>query len=82
MGQLVQNRGYPAFSQGLGHCTSKHVSLSDGYGTSVFHGARVEVGHKKLVVLLERIRKIKGRLKKLETLASLGEHVVGLKILL
>ena len=60
---------------------AEDVAFEDGHRAGVLHGARVEFGHKQLVVLLERVGAAELRLEEFEALPGQLEDVVGVQVL-
>jgi hypothetical protein len=79
VGKLVQDGDDAAFANGIGDLGAEHVRFGESYGSSVFHGARVEFRHEQLVILVKRICVVKGLFEELEAFAGLVEDVVGIK---
>ena len=76
VGELVEDRHNPTFLDRVGHLGAKDVRLGERDRARVLHGAGVELGHEKLVVLLEWVRVVEVLLVELETLLGLLEDVV------
>ena len=79
VGELVEDRDDPALLDGVGHLRAEDVGLRERDRARVLHGARVELGHEELVVLLERVRVGEVLLVEREALAGLLEDVVGVQ---
>ena len=57
VGELVQDRDDAALFHGVGDLAAEDIDLGEGHRTRVFHSARVELGHKQLVVFLKGVGK-------------------------
>ncbi len=81
VGEFVQHGDGPALDLRAGDFAAEDVAFEDGHRAGVFHGAGVELGHKQLVVLLERVREAELRLEEFEALAGQLKDVVRVEVL-
>ena len=79
--QLVKDCDDATLAHRVGDFAAENICLGERDTTGVFHGARVELGNKELVVLLERIRHAELVFEELKALASFLKDVVGVKVL-
>ena len=71
----MQNRDHTALFYGVSYFGAENVGLSESYGSSIFHGSRVELWNKELVILFKRVWVVKLRFKELKALLGLFKDV-------
>jgi hypothetical protein len=79
--ELVQDRLRPSLALGVGDLGAEHVRLEEGDARRVLHGARVELGHEHLVVLLEGVLVIEHPLVEVEPLRGDLDDLVRVEVL-
>ena len=79
--ELVEHSDGAALHESLGRLGAEDVGLHERDRTRVLHGARVELGHEELVVLLERVGGVELGLEELEALLGDLEHLLGVHVL-